>query len=133
MYSRSFSDKSGSLPPHYGGTAFGRRKCEDHCHEEHREECREPPPSPCPAEQKIHTHPHEEPPCRDERPREECPPKEATGCERAASGFPLFRHLLPEWIGGEELLLLATAFLLLVDGCDDGILPWILLFLLAVK
>ena len=113
MYSRDFSDRH-ALPPEYGGTALGRER-------------REHTPPPCEEErpQEVHPSPEGEG-CREERPPPP-PPREERG-----SLFPLFGRLLPEGIDSSDLLLLGLAILLLLDGCEDELLPLLLLFLLIV-
>lgn len=117
MYSRHFSDRY-TPPPEYGGTAFAHHTPphgappheEPPCEEAHREEhsCEEPSCSPCLPP----PHRREEAPCHSER---------------------LLRGLLPSGISGEDLLLLGLALLLLLDGCEDRVLPYLLLFLLVVR
>ena len=112
MYSRDFSDRH-PLPPEYGGTALthGRREHtapteEDHC----------PPPSREEAGEEERTKRPPPPPPQEER----------------GGLFPLFERLLPSGIDSGDLLLLGLAVLLLLDGCEDELLPLILLFLLIV-
>ena len=121
MYSRDFSDRKPIVPPDYGGTAYRRER-----------EKKEDPPSPKrPPPQKEH--PREEgcrenPPCHEEPCREEPPCREDT--KDGSRG--LLGRLLPFGIREEDLLLLGIALLLLLDGCEDRYLPYILLFLLIV-
>ena len=114
MYSRDFSDNR-SLPPQYDGTVLGRRG------EAPPEQRREEPCGPPPPERKGGE------PCREDRKPPSPPKKEAKG-----NLFPLFERLLPEGIDSSDLLLLGLAILLLLDGCEDELLPILLLFLLIV-
>ena len=113
MYSRDFSDRH-PLPPEYGGTALVRER-------------RAPPP---PSEEGAHC-----PPPREEDEEEACPtacPPPPPPREEGGGLFPLFGKLLPAGIDSRDLLLLGLAVLLLLDGCEDEVLPLLLLFLLIV-
>jgi hypothetical protein len=113
MYSRDFSDRR-PLPPEYGGTALTHGRREQHTPNE--EEGRRPPP-PC------------EEACEEECPKRPPPPPPR---EERSGILPLFERLLPAGIDTGDLLLLGLAVLLLLDGCEDELLPLLLLFLLIV-
>lgn len=126
MYSRDFSDKApGGLPPHYGGTAFGRGRQKEPCPKEER----------CPSEQEREgisdaPHRHEDEPC-DDRGSHGKPPPPKTDCTSPKGS--LLSRLLPFGNDSSDLLLLGLAILLLSDGCEDELLPLILLFLLIIN
>lgn len=112
MYSRDFSD-SRPLPPEYSGTALGQGRRSEPPDEEVREA--------------HHTAPPEEGGCDAER--KTAPPSR----EESRGGIlPLFERLLPKGVDPGDLLLLGVALLLLLDGCEDELLPLLLLFLLVI-
>ena len=118
MYSRDFSDKTVTgLPPQYGGTAFGRSK--------HRE-----PPAPPPCQDTCHSEcqKKQEPESKKE---EHCPPPPPRP-ESAPILKGILGRLLPGGHEGSDILLVGLALLLLSDGCEDELLPLILLFLLLI-
>ena len=115
MYSRHFSD-NGILPPEYGGTALGRARHSD------------PPPQKHPTEECTQEERH--PPL----PSEEagCPERPPIPRSEGGGLSPFLKRLLPRGVDPNDLLLLAIALLLLSDGCEDELLPLLLLFLLVV-
>lgn len=77
---------------------------------------------------------HRAPPREEERPPcEETPPPPPPCEERGHEPPSLLDRLLPGGVELEDLLLLGLALLFLADGCDDGYLPLILLFLFIVR
>ena len=107
MYSREFSDRRRPPPPEYSGTAL-----------------RPPPPPSC---EERPTPPREE---RDSPCEEEGPCRERDEASRPRG---LLEGLIPRGISGEDLLLLGLALLLLLDECEDRLLPYLLLFLLVIR
>ncbi len=117
MYSRDFSDRR-TLPPEYGGTALARGGRE-HTPRGHGEE---KPPEPPPPDGEA----------REDSCRGDSTPPPSPSREEKGGFFPLFERLLPTGIDSSDLLLLGLAVLLLLDGCEDELLPLMLLFLLIV-
>lgn len=141
MYSRSFSDRAGQLPPSYGGTALTRRGHDEERGEPRHEEGKHREKPPC-CEENCHEAPpcqreecHEAPPCQRGGEHCEVPPCPAPGEKERPRGIgiPLLERWLPEGIESGDLLLFALAILLLLDGCEDSTLPLVLLFLLIVR
>ena len=122
MYSRNFSDREPIPPPEYGGTAWRRER------EEHE---KAPPPKGRPP---CKDAPRGEAPSGEEHAHKESPSAKEEGRrkEEGAEREGIFGKLLPFGIKEEDLLLLGIALLLLLDGCEDRYLPFILLFLLIV-
>lgn len=116
MYSRSFSEGGGNLPPHYSGTALREQERDIPKKGKEGEAVCEAPTdgvcAPCPP-------PPQPPP----------PPHGGAHGGKALGG--LLGRLLPGVDEG-DLMLLGIALLLLFDGCEDEFLPLILLFLLVV-